>query len=83
MLQRWLGTGLLYCEQQFKRVNGFAGVTQVIATIMAKHAEPRPFRQRRRRDTTLGRRSGIFNRLIDNFYHAAVIGLKCAETSCW
>ena len=42
MLQRWLGTVLLYCEQQFKRVNGFAGITQVLATIEAEHAEPQP-----------------------------------------
>lgn len=35
MLQRWLGTVLLYCEPQFKRVKGFAG----IATIEAEHAE--------------------------------------------
>ena len=40
MLQRWLGTVLLYCEQQFKRVKGFAGMAQVIATIKAEHAEP-------------------------------------------
>ena len=40
MLQRWLGTVLLYCEQQFKRVKGFAGIAQVIATIEAEHAEP-------------------------------------------
>ena len=33
MLQRWLGTVLLYCEQQFKRVKGFAGIAQVMATI--------------------------------------------------
>lgn len=39
MLQRWLGTVLLYCEQQFKRVKGFAGIAQVIATIEAEHAE--------------------------------------------
>lgn len=40
MLQRWLGTVLLYCEQQFKRVKGFAGIAQVIATIEAEQAEP-------------------------------------------
>ena len=40
MLQRWLGMVLLYCEQQFKRVKGFAGIAQVIATIEAEHAEP-------------------------------------------
>ena len=40
MLQCWLGTVLLYCEQQFKRVKGFAGMAQVIPTIEAEHAEP-------------------------------------------
>ena len=40
MLQRWLGTVLLYCEQQFKRVKGFAKIAQVMATIKAEHAEP-------------------------------------------
>ena len=40
MLQRWLGTVLLYCEQQFKRVTGFAGIAEVMATIEAEHAEP-------------------------------------------
>ena len=40
MRQRWLGTVLLYCEQPFKRVNGFAGIPQVMATIEAEHAEP-------------------------------------------
>ncbi len=40
MLQRWLGTVLLYCEQQFKRVNGFAGIAQVMVTIEAEDAEP-------------------------------------------
>jgi len=36
MFQRWLGTVLLYCEQQFKRMNGFAEIAQVIATIEAE-----------------------------------------------
>jgi len=40
MLQRWLGTVLLYCEQQFNRVKGFAGIAQVLATIEAEQAEP-------------------------------------------
>ena len=40
MLQRWLGTVLPCGEQQFKRVNGFAGIAQVLATIEAEHAEP-------------------------------------------
>ncbi len=39
MLQRWLGTVLLYCEKQFKRVKGFAGIAQVMATIEAEQAE--------------------------------------------
>ena len=40
MLQRWLGTGLRYGEQQFKRVTGVAGIAEVMATIEAEHAEP-------------------------------------------
>jgi hypothetical protein len=40
MLQRWLGTVLLYCEQQFNRVKGFAGIAQVLATIEAEQAKP-------------------------------------------
>ena len=40
MLQRWLGTVLLYCERQFKRVKGFAGIAEVIVTIEAEHTEP-------------------------------------------
>ena len=40
MLQRWLGTVLLYCEQQFNRVKGFAGIAQVMVTIEEVQAEP-------------------------------------------
>ena len=40
MLQRWLGTVLLYCEQQFNRVKGFAEIAQVLATIEAEQAAP-------------------------------------------
>jgi transposase-like protein len=40
MLQRWLGTVLLYCEQQFNRVKGFAEIAPVMATIEAEQAEP-------------------------------------------
>ena len=40
MLHRWLGTVLLYCEQQFNRVKGFAWIAQVMATIEAEQAEP-------------------------------------------
>jgi transposase-like protein len=39
MLQLWLGTVWLYCGQQFKRVKGFAGITQVLAAIEAQPAE--------------------------------------------
>ena len=42
MLQRWLGTVLLYCEQQFTRVKGFAGIAQVLATIEAEQMEQQP-----------------------------------------
>ena len=34
MLQRWLGTVLLYCEQQFERVKGFAGIALKVLSIM-------------------------------------------------
>lgn len=47
MLQRWLGTVLLYCEQQFKRVKGFAGIAQVMATIEAEQAELQPVQTRK------------------------------------
>lgn len=39
MLQRWLGTVLLYCEQQFRRVKGFADIAQIMATIEREQAE--------------------------------------------
>jgi len=39
MLQRWLGTVLLYGEKRFKRVKGFAEIAQVMATIEAEQAE--------------------------------------------
>jgi hypothetical protein len=42
MLQRWLGTVLLYCEGQFKKVKGYAGMAQVIAAIEAEQAEQQP-----------------------------------------
>ena len=40
MLQRWLGTVLLYGESRFKRVKGYGEIAQVIAAIGAEHAEP-------------------------------------------
>jgi len=33
MLQRWAGSVLLDCEGQFKKVTGYVGIAQVIATI--------------------------------------------------
>ena len=36
MFQRWPRTALLSCEQQYQRVNGFAEIAQVIATIEAE-----------------------------------------------
>lgn len=36
MLQRWLGTTLLYCEKQFNRIRGHVDIDQVIATIEAE-----------------------------------------------
>ena len=40
MLQRWLGPVLRYCDQQCTRVKGVAGMAQVMATMVAEHAEP-------------------------------------------
>jgi len=42
MLQRWPGSVLLTCEGQFKKVKGFEGMAQVIATIDAEQAEQQP-----------------------------------------
>jgi putative transposase len=39
MLQRWLGTVLLCCEQRFRKVKGHAEIAQVRATIEADQAE--------------------------------------------
>jgi len=39
MLQRWLGSVLLYCEGCFNKVKGFKGIAQVIVTIEAEQAE--------------------------------------------
>ncbi len=39
MLQRWLGSVLLYCEGCFNKVKGFEGIAQVIVTIEAEQAE--------------------------------------------
>ena len=39
MLQRWLGTVLLCCEQRFRKVKGYAEITQIRATIEAEQTE--------------------------------------------
>lgn len=39
MLQRWLGSVLLYCEQQFHRVRGYQEIDQVIANIVIEQAD--------------------------------------------
>lgn len=46
---------LLYCEQQFKRVKGFAGIVQAIANVDRQNTWcSNWFRQRRQRETTMG-----------------------------
>jgi len=39
MSQRWLGAVLLHCERGFKRVKGYAGIKELMATIEAEQAE--------------------------------------------
>lgn len=39
MLQRWLGSVLLYCEQQFHKVRGYQEIEQVITNINFELAE--------------------------------------------
>lgn len=39
MLQRWLGTVLLACEQHFRRVKGYTEIAQVLTTIETEQAE--------------------------------------------
>jgi putative transposase len=42
MLQRWLGSVLLHCEGQFKKVEGYKEIAQVVVNIEAEQAEPQP-----------------------------------------
>jgi transposase-like protein len=42
MLQRWLGTVLLACEEWFRRAKGYAAIAPVMARIEAKQTEPQP-----------------------------------------
>ena len=46
MLQRWLGTVVLACEQHFRRVKGYTEIAQVLTTIETEQAEPRRKSQR-------------------------------------
>ena len=39
MRQRWLAAVLLHCEQQFKRVKGYASISEVVAAIDATQRE--------------------------------------------
>ncbi|MFB3884524.1 MAG: IS256 family transposase [Thermodesulfobacteriota bacterium] len=39
MSQRWLATVLLHCEKGFRRVKGYLGIPEVIATIEQLHEE--------------------------------------------
>jgi len=39
MSQRWLATVLLHCEKGFRRVKGYLGIAEVIATIEQMHEE--------------------------------------------
>ena len=39
MRQRWLAAVLLHCEQQFKRVKGYASIGEVVAAIDATQRE--------------------------------------------
>jgi transposase-like protein len=46
MLQRWLGSVLLYCEGQFKKVEGYKQIAQVVANIeMLEKAERLPMKK--------------------------------------
>jgi transposase-like protein len=46
MLQRWLGSALLYCEGQFKKVEGYRDIAQAITSIealeQAEQEQPAP-----------------------------------------
>lgn len=44
MLQRWLGIVLFFCEQRFRKVQGYVKIGQVMATIEAVHASRNWFR---------------------------------------
>lgn len=39
MLQRWVGAVLPYCEGQFKKGKGYAGIAQVLAAVEVERAE--------------------------------------------
>jgi len=66
MLQRWLGTVLRYCEQQFNRVKGFADIAQILATIEAEQAEPQSAPTKKAARNNHGSHSENFNGHLDN-----------------
>ena len=45
MSQRWLATVLLHCEKGFRRVKGYLGITEVVATIEQVQEEKYAFQK--------------------------------------
>jgi len=45
MSQRWLATVLLHCEKGFRRVKGYVGITEVVATIEQVQEEKYAFQK--------------------------------------
>lgn len=68
MLQRWLGTVLLCCDQQFKCVKSFAGIVQVLGTIEAGQIERQPLQTKKRRETTMGAARKISTGLLTTYF---------------
>jgi len=64
MLQRWLGTVLLACEDRFRRVKGYAEITPVMTRIEAAQAEPQMARPRRRHDSNHGTAQEISTEIL-------------------
>lgn len=68
MLHRWLGTVLLCCDQQLKRVKSFAGIVQVIGTIEAGKIERQPLQTKKRRETHMGAAREISTGLLTTYF---------------
>jgi len=64
MLQRWLGTVLLYCEQQIKRVKCFAEIAQSWRPSKLSTRSRSPLRQRRLRETIMGAAQKIATNIL-------------------